>query len=87
MISEAKAIKIINKYLQCAQDPNVRKYFPLEASRIYSDDDQLCDLLIDFLGDIYIYSGMDENYEDNERGSEIQEAITFLSFYNGNVLH
>lgn len=86
MISEAKAIRIINKYLQCAKDQNVRKYFPIEAYKIYSDD-QLRELIADFLEDIYVYAGMDENYAENACGLEIQEALMFIYFYNGNVLH
>lgn len=81
MVSEAKAIKIINKYLQCAQESNVRQYFPVVASRIYSDN-QLCEHIIDYLGDVYIYAGLDVNYEENECGVEIQEAINFLALCN-----
>jgi hypothetical protein len=84
MVSEAKAIKIINKYLQCAQESNIRQYFPVVASQIYSDD-QLCERIIDYLGDIYIYAGLDANYEENACGLEIQEAINFLAFCNRKV--
>lgn len=84
MVSETKAIKIINKYLEHAQESNMRQYFPVVASQI-CDDNRLCERLIDFLGDIYIYSGLDENYEENACGLEIQEAISFLAFCNGKV--
>ena len=84
MVSETKAIKIINKYLKHAQESNIRQYFPVVASQIMGDN-QLCEHLIDFLGDVYIYTGLDENYEENECGLEIQEAITFLAFCNGKV--
>ena len=82
VLSETKAIEIINKYLKTAQEENVRQYFPVTVSRIY-DDAQLRDCLIDFLGDTYIYDCLDENYEENAHGTEIQAAITFLAFCNG----
>ena len=84
MVSETKAIEIINKYLKHAQESNIRQYFPVVASQIYGNN-QLCERLIDFLGDVYIYAGLDENYEENACGSEIQETISFLAFCNGNV--
>lgn len=81
-LSETKAIEIINKYLKTAQEANVRQYFPVTVSRICNDA-QLRDCLIDFLGDTYIYDCMDETYEENVRGTEIQAAIAFLAFCNG----
>lgn len=84
MVSETKAIETINKYLTCAQESNIHQYLPVVASQIRNDS-QLCECLIDFLGNIYVYAGLDENYEENACGSEIQEAINFLSFCNGQV--
>ena len=84
MASETKAIEIINKYLKRAQESNIRQCFPVVASQICGDN-QLCERLIDFLGDVYIYAGLDENYQENECGLEIQEAISFLAFCNGKV--
>ena len=79
MVSVEKAIGIINKYLQRANDANIRRYFPVEASRICGDG-QLCEDIIDYLGDIYTCAGMDANYAENECGTEIQEVITFSRF-------
>lgn len=84
MVSETKAIEIINKYLKRAQESDLRQYFPVVASKICADK-QLCEHLIDFLGDVYIYSGLDENYEENACGLEIQETISFIAFCNGKV--
>ena len=38
--------------------------------------------IIDYLGDVYIYTGLDANYVENACGAEIQEAISFLAFCN-----
>lgn len=81
MVSEEKAIGIINKYLQRANETNIRRYFPVAASQIYGDG-QLCEHIIDYLGDVYIYAGMDADYVENAYGTEIQEAISFLAFCN-----
>lgn len=84
MINEAKAIKIINKYLKRAQQSGIHQHFPIVVSQIYGDK-QLCEDIIDFLGDVYICDGLDVNYEENVCGSEIQDAIHFLAFCNGKV--
>mgnify|MGYP000130333603 CR=1 FL=1 len=84
MVSETRAIEIINKHLQCAQEASTRQYFPISASQIHGNG-QLCEYLIDFLGDVYTYAGLDANYEENTCGGEIQEAINFLAFCNGKV--
>ena len=82
MVREEKAIEIINKYLQCAHDTSIRRYFPVVASQIYGNG-QLCEHIIDYLGDIYTCAGLDADYVENACGSEIQEAINFLAFCNG----
>ena len=81
MASEEKTIGIINKYLQRAHETNIRRYFPVVASQIYGDS-QLCERIIDYLGDVYSCAGLDANYEENVCGAEIQEAINFLAFCN-----
>ena len=62
MVRETKAIEIINKYLKCAKESNIRQYFPVVVSQIYGDN-QLCERIIDFLGDIYTYDGSDVKVE------------------------
>ena len=37
MLSEEKTIEIVNKYLQHAHEANIRRSFPVVASKIYSD--------------------------------------------------
>ena len=81
MLSEEKAIGIINKYLQRAHDTNISRYFPVVSAKIYSYG-QLCERIMDYLGDVYTCAGLDENYEENACGAEIQEAISFLAFCN-----
>ena len=81
MVSEEKAIGIINKYLQRAHETSIHQYFPDVASQIYGDG-QLCEQIIDYLGDVYTYAGLDANYVENACGTEIQEAINFLAFCN-----
>ena len=81
MVSEEKAIGIINKYLQRAHGTNIRRYFPVVASELYGNG-QLCEHIIDYSGDVYAYAGLDANYAENACGTEIQEAINFLAFCN-----
>ena len=71
MVSEEKAIGIINKYLQRAHETSIHQYFPVVASQIYGDG-QLCEQIIDYLGDVYTYAGLDANYVENACGTEIQ---------------
>ena len=80
MLSEEKTIEIVNKYLQRAHEANIRRSFPVVASKIYSDG-QLCERIMDYLGDVYTCAGLDENYEENACGAEIQEAISFIAFF------
>lgn len=82
MVSEEKAMEIINKYLQRAHEANIRQHFPVVASQICGNG-QLCEDIIDYLGDVYSYAGLDEKYEEIACGTEIQEAIVFLAFCNG----
>lgn len=81
MLIEEKTIEIVNKYLQRAHEANICRSFPVVASKIYSDG-QLCERIMDYLGDVYTCAGLDENYEENACGAEIQEAISFIAFYN-----
>lgn len=84
MLSEEKTIEIVNKYLQRAHEANIRRSLPVVASKIYSDG-QLCERIMDYLGDVYTCAGLDENYEENACGAEIQEAISFLAFCDRKV--
>lgn len=52
------------------------------ASQIYGNG-QLCEHIIDYLGDVYRCAGLDANYIENACGAEIQSAIHFLVFCNG----
>ena len=53
MLSEEKTIEIVNKYLQRAHEANIRRSFPVVASKIYSDG-QLCERIMDYLGNVYL---------------------------------
>lgn len=83
MVSEGKAIEVINRYLKGANELNACRHFPVTLSQIY-EDHQLCEDIMDYLGDIYVLTGLDMNNEETESGSEIMDAISFLAFCNGN---
>jgi hypothetical protein len=83
MIDENKAAKIINRYLENENNSLKAQFYPISACTLTLDS-QLCNELIDFLGDVYTCTGLDNNYEENIYGAEIQEVIQFLAFCRGN---
>lgn len=82
MINESAAIVTINKYLIDAHASYAYRHFPVTAPRIYKDH-ELCDDIIDFLGDIYVRTSLDMDNKETECGSEIMDVINFLAFCNG----
>ncbi len=82
MIREQTAIETINMYLKDAHKSDAYRHFPVAAPRIYNDH-ELCEDLIDFLGDIYVRTGLNKDNEETECGSEIMDVINFLAFCNG----
>lgn len=82
MIDEKNALQIINKYLNYTNNSLRTEYFPIINTKLYSDI-QLCNDLIDFLGDLYVCLGLNENYEENDLGAEIQQGISYLAFVRG----
>ena len=84
MIKESKAVAIINCYLDNAHESVKARFYPVSFSSLVNDA-ELCDELIDYLGDIYVCSGLDNNYEENSCGAELQSVIQFLAFCRGNT--
>ena len=66
MLSEEKTIEIVNKYLQRAHEANIRRSFPVVASKIYSDG-QLCERIMDYLGDVVFLVVMFFKYKKHNR--------------------
>ncbi len=82
MIDESRAVSIINRYLENENSSIKAQFFPVSVYTL-THNSQLCDILIDFLGDLYVCKGLDSNYEENVYGAEMQEAIQFLAFCRG----
>ena len=82
MITSNKAVQIINKYLEKECNSMVKQDVSVSVSSLRNNID-LCDKLIDFLGDLYVRKGLDTDYEENICGTEIQEVIHFLAFCRG----
>lgn len=82
MINEAKAINIINRYLETSTDSIMSKVYPVSGNDLHNNS-RLCSIIIDFLGDIYVCSELDCNYQETPQGAEIQDAIHFLASCSG----
>ena len=82
MINEAKAISIINRYLETTTDSIKSKVYPVSGDDLRNNS-RLCSILIDFLGDIYVCSELDCKYQETPQGAEIQDTIHFLASRSG----
>ena len=82
MISEHNAINVINQHLLLNQDQPIFRYYPVKLSQL-NDSYQLCEALMDFLGDIYVTTCIGVNYKESLNGAEIYETIEFLAIKIG----
>lgn len=78
MLSIDRAIQLINQYISTSDNEVAEKPSPIEYKELLNDP-TLCETLIEFLGDIYQYSGLDADYNETPTGSELQHLITFLA--------
>ena len=77
-MNSTRAIQRINEYIMNQGNEAEEVLQPVELDDL-KENHKLCGTLIDFLGDIYVCSGMNKDYSDNECGSEIQQLITFIA--------
>ncbi len=78
MFDSNKCIDTINLWIENSKNTDLMKNFPISEKDIIGNQ-TFCELLIDFLGDIYVYAGLDEQYNETKIGKSISEAIGFLS--------
>ena len=84
-MNEEKNIEIINSLIRQSEKKELIEILPIEKEKMY-DNDELCDLLIDFLSDIQMIRGFDINYNETEEGKIISNAIDFISLCNEKLL-
>lgn len=68
----------INEYIVQRGNESEKRLMPVTFDELRQNC-TLREALIDFLGDIYVCSGMDADYCDNQCGSQIQQLIDFLA--------
>ena len=73
-----RAIQLINEYIVKMGNEAEETLRPVEYHDLINNH-KLCEILIDFLGDIYICHGIDANCRDNHFGDQVQQLITFLA--------
>ena len=84
-MSEEKNIEIINSLIRQSEKKELIEILPIEKEKMY-DNDELCDLIIDFLSDIQMIRGFDINYNETEEGKKISNAIDFISLCNEKLI-
>ncbi len=78
MMSISRSIQLINHYITTRGNEAEEALQPIAYEDLVNNH-ALCGTLIDFLGDIYVCSGMDADDHDTPTGSQIQQLITFLA--------
>ncbi len=78
MLRIDRAIQLINQYISTSDNEVVAKLFPIKYEELLNNP-TLCETLIEFIGDIYQFSGLDADYNETPAGSQLQQLITFLA--------
>ncbi len=81
MKNQNKFISQINLILRTVKNEELLKMLPIAIEDLVNNP-SLCEFLIDYLGDIYVCSGLDEQYNETLYGSLIYELICFLASIN-----
>lgn len=82
---EEKNIEIINSLIRQSEDKELIELLPIEKEKMYNNE-ELCDLIIDFLSDIQMIRGFDINYNETEEGKRISAAIDFVAICNEKLI-
>ena len=80
-MSETENIEIINSLLRQSKNIELTKILPIEKEKLY-ENDELCDLITDYLSDVQMMVGFDANYDETEEGKKISKAIDFITLCN-----
>ncbi len=77
MAAEKKLNKRLNDYIMCSSCERIQKMYPVTHEQLVRDQKTRANL-IDYLGDIYSVTGLDENYAENEKGKELSEIMNYI---------
>ena len=72
-----KNIEIINSLIIKSNNNELIELLPITTDKLKTDE-ILCETIMDYLGDIYVTIGFDENYCENNFGKLISNAIDFV---------
>ena len=70
--------RCLNEYIKHSDDLDIQKLYPISHETLSKDRD-ICNTLIDYLGDIYVSVGFDKKYAENDTGRKISELIDYIS--------
>lgn len=78
MMTTDRSIQLLNEYIVKMGNEAEEPLQPVEFHDLI-ENHRLCEILIDFLGNLYVCHGIDANDHDNQLGEQIQQLITFLA--------
>ena len=76
-----KYIYILNLLIEESENNDFKELLPFSIEKLQHNQ-ILCESIIDYLGDIYVCKGLDEDYCDTKYGSLISQVIDFLAQCN-----
>jgi len=77
VFEQKEYIKLINVMISESEDDELRDLLPISDENI-KNNQILCETIIDYLGDIYVSVGLDEQYCETEYGKIISQMIDYL---------
>ena len=81
MLKKEKCIQVINFLVEKSDNEEWKNLLPISQEKLEKSP-MLCSDFIDYLGDMYVCVGFDENYCENEKGRLVGQAIDFLAWCN-----
>lgn len=81
MFEQSKCINIINSLIVKSEDIELINLLPISIEDL-ENDSTLCEMIIDYFGDIYVGFGFDDEYCENEYGKLISRIIDFIAECN-----
>ena len=76
-----KNIEILNSLLSKTKDDTLKSILPVSVDNLMGNE-ELCEYIIDYLGDLYVVIGFDAKYCENEKGKMISHLIDFVAEFN-----
>ena len=81
MNEQKKYISMLNLLIKDTENKDFKDLLPFSIEKLQHNK-ILCEAIIDYLGDIYVCKGLDENYCETQYGNLISQVIGFLAQCN-----